>query len=61
VQGNQLFINFDVRADVLHLFISAVHGEAVELTNENIELSARAALLCTEGEAPITGGTDATT
>jgi DNA mismatch repair ATPase MutS len=37
LQGNQLFINFDVTADVLRLFISAVHGEAIELTNENID------------------------
>jgi hypothetical protein len=36
-KGNQLFINFDVTAIVLRLFISAVPGEAIELTNENID------------------------
>jgi hypothetical protein len=32
-----LFINLDVTADVLRLFISAVHGEAIELTNKNVD------------------------
>jgi hypothetical protein len=36
-QKNQLFVQSNVTADVLRLFISAVHGSAIELTNENIE------------------------
>jgi hypothetical protein len=36
LHGNQLFVGSDVAGDVLRLFVSAIHGEAIELTNENI-------------------------
>jgi hypothetical protein len=37
LQGNQVFVESDVTGDLLCLFISAVNGEEIELTNENID------------------------
>jgi hypothetical protein len=37
LHGNQFFVESDVTGDVLRLFISAVHGEEIELTNKNID------------------------
>jgi hypothetical protein len=49
-QKNQFFVTSAVTADVFRLFVSAVHREDIELTNENIKgLSA----LCGEFQFPI--------
>jgi hypothetical protein len=37
LHGNQLVVESNVTGDVLRLFISAIHGESSELTNETID------------------------